>query len=207
MAPHLPAKLLSRVLDVARSIGNEWARSCALAALAPQLPERERPAVLREALDVARSIGDEEARSCALAALAPHLLPDRERPAVLREALDAARTIGDAGGRSWALAALAPHFPAELLREALDAARSIEDEGDRSSALAGLAPRLAALPLRDLSTMWTPTLPVLAARTRQHLLADFRSLVPLLHALAGQNAPTELGEVARAISDVARWWP
>jgi hypothetical protein len=70
-----------------------------------------------------------------------------------------------------------------------------------------LAPRLATLPLPDLSILWTQTLPVLAARTRPHLLADFRSLVPVLLALAGANAPTQLGDIARAITDVARWWP
>ena len=96
---------------------------------------------------------------------------------------------------------------AELLSEALDAARSIGNAGDRSSALAALAPRLADLPLRDLSTLWTQTLPVLAGRTRPNLVVDFRSLTPVLVTLAGANAPTELGEVARAISDVARWWP
>jgi hypothetical protein len=98
-------------------------------------------------------------------------------------------------------------LPAELLTQALDAARSIENEEYRSRALAAVAPHLAALPLSDLSTLWAQTLPVLAARTRPRLIADFRSLTPVLVALAGQNAATELGEVARAITDVARWWP
>ena len=110
-----------------------------------------------------------------------------------------------------ALAAVAPHLPERertaVLKQALDAARTIGDEGARSKALAALAPRLAALPLRDLSTMWTQTLRVLATRTRRDLIADFHRLVPVLATLAGQNAPTELGEVARAIQDVARSWP
>jgi hypothetical protein len=46
-----------------------------------------------------------------------------------------------------------------------------------------------------------------AVRTRPNLLADFHSLVPVLAALAGNDAATELREVARAITDVARWWP
>jgi hypothetical protein len=94
-----------------------------------------------------------------------------------------------------------------VLSEALDAARSLGDEWTRSRALASLAPCLAALPLRDLSTLWTQTLPVLAARTRRSLIADFHNLVPVLAALAGPNAPTELRELARAIQEVARWWP
>jgi hypothetical protein len=162
--------------------------------------------LLKQALDTARSLGAAEARSRTLAALAPHL-PERERAAVLREALDAARSIGAEGVRSETLAALAPHLPAELLKQALDAARSIGAAEARSRALAALAPHLAALPFGDLSTMWAQTLHVLAARTRPNLLADLHSLAPVLVALAGQNAPTELREVARAIEDVARWWP
>jgi hypothetical protein len=206
LASHLPegerAAVLREALDAARSIGDKGARYEALAILASHLPERERTAVLREALDAARSIRNEWARSRALASLASHLPAE-----LLREALDAARSIGHEGARSGVLTALALHLPAELLGEALDAARSIEEEEPRSEALAALAPRLAALPLRDLSTIWTQTLPVLVARTRRNLIVDFLSLVPVLAALAGSNAATELREVARAIQDVGRWWP
>jgi hypothetical protein len=94
-----------------------------------------------------------------------------------------------------------------LLAEALAAARSIGDEEDRSNALAALAPRLAGLSTPVLASLWLETLPSLAARSRQNLLADLRNLAPVLTALAGPNAATELREVARAISDVARWWP
>ena len=131
-----------------------------------------------------------------------------ERRTLLGNALAAAtQAIRDEDYHPTVPAALAPHLPVDLLGEALDAARSILDEEDRAAALAALAPRLADLPLPDLSTVWVRTLPVLAARTRSELNADIRSLVPVLNALAGQNASIELYEISRAITEVARWWP
>jgi len=136
-------------------------------------------------------------------------LPEHERARVLSEALDAARSIGDTTDRFWALKELVPHLPAGLLSEALDAARSIEGwKWTRSPALEALAPHLANMPLEDLSVTCTRTLHVLADRTRPDLLGDLPSLAPILGVLAQPDAAAELfSEVARAISDVARWWP
>jgi len=208
LVPHSPAGLLSEALDAARSIEEELHRSRALAALVPRLPEHERARVLSEALDAARSIENEKYRSLALTALVPRL-PEHERARVLSEALDAARSIGDTTDRFWALKELVPHLPAGLLSEALDAARSIEGwKWTRSPALEALAPHLANMPLEDLSVTCTRTLHVLADRTRPDLLGDLPSLAPILGVLAQPDAAAELfSEVARAISDVARWWP
>jgi hypothetical protein len=161
---------------------------------------------VEQALAYARRIPAPERRVKALVALGLQQEPG-VRGAVLAEALQAARAIGDEGARSRALAALAPHLPEGLLAEALQAARAIGDEGARSGALAALAPHLATLPRPDLARLWAETLPVLAARTRRGPLAELRSLTPVLVALEGRNAPTELGETAQAISDVGRWWP
>ena len=204
LAPHLPEDLLKQALDAAREIGDATARARALATLAPHLPEDLREQTLREALDAARGIGDADDRARALAALAPHL-PEDLREQTLREALDAARGIGDAKTRAEALAALAPRL-AELgyPQKGLDVAREIERAYIRANALAGLAPRLAELPRPDLYRLWNEILPLLARRTRPDLLADLRALVPVIHALGGEEA---IAETARAIQDVARWWP
>jgi hypothetical protein len=98
-------------------------------------------------------------------------------------------------------------LPAGLLADVLAGARAIGDEANRSPVLARLGPRLANLPWPDLWDLWTQTLPMLAGRTRPDLVADYCGLTPVLVALAGANAETELLEIARAISDVARWWP
>ena len=129
LVPHLAEPWLRGALEAAWGIGDEKARSRALAALAPRLVELGHPA---KALEAARAIGDAWERSLALAALAPPLGPT-ERDRALGEALEKAR--------SRALAALVPHLTEPWLREALEAARAIYGEGERSWPLAELAPR------------------------------------------------------------------
>jgi hypothetical protein len=205
LVPHLPegarAAVLAEALTAARCIGHEWRRCWVLAALAPHLSG----SLLTEALVATRTIGDHGARSPALAALAQRL-PEPERAAVLAEALTAARAIGEEFSLYKVLTALAPQLPESLLREALTVARAMAFPS-RNHVLAALAPRLACLAGPTRSSLWMQSLPLLAARTRQDLVADLRSLAPVLTALAGPNGPTELREVARAIADVTRWWP
>ncbi len=112
-------------------------------------------------------------------------------PAVL---LDCAQALSD----------LAAHLPPDLLPEALTAAREIRDVDNRARALSALAPRLAELPKAQAYPLWAETLPVLAGRTRRDLLSDLGALALLIAALGGEQAFTE---TARAIQDVARWWP
>jgi hypothetical protein len=152
--------------------------SASLNSLAGNLPPallealvRQRLWPMEQALANAQRTPNAGQKVEALARLAELAMPG-ERAAVLGQALEAAHSLGDGWDRSWALAALAPHLPererAAVLGQALDAARSLGNEEARSRALAALAPRLATLPLRDLSTIWTQTLPVLAARTRRN---------------------------------------
>jgi hypothetical protein len=56
----------------------------------------------------------------------------------------------------------------------------------------------------DLYSLWTETLPLLARRTRNDLLADLRALEPVVARLGG---PEAVAETFRAIQDVGRWWP
>ena len=88
--------------------------------------------------------------------------------------------------------------------EALAVARGIEDAWFRSKALGELAPRLAERACSTLHLLWCGALPILAARTREDLLLDIRGLSPVIATLGGAEA---LNEIARAIQDVARWWP
>ncbi len=204
LAPHLTAPLLGKAVAAARAIGHEKYRSAALAALAPRLAPTERDQALCEALEAARAIKYQESRSEALAALAPRLAPT-ERDQALREAVAAARAIGAKGSRSAALAALAPRL-AELGHpvEAVEAARAIGDEEYRSATLAALAPRFAELPPATLSPLWSKTIRLSATRTREGLLGNLCTLVPVLAALGGTEATAE---TFRAIQDVRRWWP
>jgi hypothetical protein len=161
--------------------------------------------VLAEALDAARDITDGWGRCKALIKLVP-CLPEEERATVLAEALTSSRSWG-----IWdlfpALDALVPHLPADWLVEALPVSRSSSKEWDWPLVLVTLAPRLVGLSSLNFASLWATTPSGLAARTRPDLFADLRILAPVLVALAGPNASTEFREVARAISDVARWWP
>jgi len=222
LAPHLPENLLAEALAAAREIRDVPVRAWALAALAPHLP----PDLLDQALAAAREIRDERWRAEALAALAP-LLPPKQQPQVLAEALAAAREIEQEYARALALAALVPHLPfgirEQVLRVALVAAGQVEDiaiiTDDSEAGPAGtkvslpytrsitfkkLVPHLTELPRPDLYPLWDETLSHRARRTRRDLLADLRALVPVIHALGGEAA---IAETARAIQDVARWWP
>ena len=102
------------------------------------------------------------------------------------------------------LAALAPHLAERPTGEAVEAARAIGDTGARSEARAALALRFAELPPATLSPLWSKTIRLLATRTREGLLGDLCTLVPVLAALGGTVATAE---TFRAIQDVRRWWP
>jgi hypothetical protein len=206
LAPHLPPPLLVEALQVARAIDYEPIRCRALAALVPHLSTGEREVALAEALHDARATWGEMDRLQALAAVATHM-PADERAVMLAEALHVARDIEDEVERSQALAGLAPHLPPPLLAETLQVARAIDSAWYRSEALAALAPQLARLPRPALTALWTENLPILASRTRLHLLADLSVMTPVLIALAGPNASVEFQEIATAIRDVGRWWP
>jgi hypothetical protein len=86
-------------LDAAAGIGEDFARSSALASIGSCLPASQRAVVMAEALAAAAGIAEEEARAQALADLAPHLPQE-----LLGEALDAARSITQSFGRVEALA-------------------------------------------------------------------------------------------------------
>jgi hypothetical protein len=236
LAPHLPPPLLAEALAAARTIERGEYRATALAALAPHLPTEQQPAVYADALAAARTIESDDDRAEALSALAPHLPPPlladalaaartiegnyaRARalaalaphlpPPLLADALAAARTIDRESSRARALAALAPHLPPPLLADALAAAlaaaRTIEWESSRARALAALAPHLAATPALD--EQFAPTLRRLAQWGRPVLLADLRTLLPWLAALAERRQPTMLAALATAISETGRCWP
>ena len=64
---------MGQAIAAVKEIGDERARTQALAALTPHLA----PEQLGEALAIARMIGDDDARERALAALIPHLAPER----------------------------------------------------------------------------------------------------------------------------------
>jgi hypothetical protein len=193
--------------------------AASLNSLAARLPPALLSALVRQgvwpvelAVAYARRVPEPVSRVRGLMALI-HLpqLPAGEQEAAVFEALQAARAILDEGTRSGALAALAPQLPAgqreAVLAEAVQAARALGDEWARAEALAALAPQLAGFPRATLTSLWLETIVVLSTRSRQDLLADLQALIPVLNALAGDDASAEFREISQAIMDVGRWWP
>jgi hypothetical protein len=195
LAPHLSGDLLAEALAGARTISQERWLTQVLSALAPHLPAP----LLQQVLDAVDSFSEERWRAQVLVAVAPRL-----DGLLLASAFASARTISQERWLTQALKALAPHLPEPLLAEALQAAAELSDENDRAMVLAAVAYPLAGSPPGVAWSALRTTLPILATRQRQDLLADLRSLRPLIHGVGGPNATRE---VFQAVVDVGRWWP
>jgi hypothetical protein len=118
-------------LEIAHEIQDDHAKSRALAAIAPHLPEN----LLGEALKVVREIGVGDNRDEALESIASTL----NSPHV---ALEIAHEIRNDSIKSRALAAIAPHLPENLLGEALKVVREIGVGDNRDEALESIASTL-----------------------------------------------------------------
>jgi hypothetical protein len=106
------------------------------------------------------------------------------------------------------LAALLPRRLGDARTEAfvelLRTARHISSFSDRRDRLAQIAPELTALPRARLFALWHEMVGELAERRREQLLADIAGLAPVVAALGGADG---VREAARAIIDIASWWP
>ncbi|MFL9453848.1 MULTISPECIES: NB-ARC domain-containing protein [Nostocales] len=193
LADKLPPELLLEALAITRDIQDEWNRANTLSALADKLL----PELLPEALAIARDIQDESPRASVLSSLATKL------PSVLPEVLAIARDIPSEEHRAYTLSALADKWPPQLLLEALAITGEIPSEEYRAHTLSALALPLSKIPTTLLFPVWGQTLHELSLRTRQNLLRDIKTLVPVIFALGGQGA---IAEASCAISNVARWW-
>ena len=237
LAPHLPASLLEQALTDASALRSEGDRVEALAALAPQLPEPRRTAVLGEALTAAVAISSDYTRQKALAELAPHLAGP-----LLEQAITAATNLKGEHSRAEILGALAPHLTeprrTAFLEDALTVAiggrrgrlsRQLQRLAERD--LAKLAPHLPA-PLLEKALATGPS----ASGARAALARRAEILIPaqgvswfvgfLRGCLSGagrdaclaviSEAASQVAEIGgaeavwecvQAVDDVLRWWP
>lgn len=74
---------------------------------------------------------------------------------------------------------------------------------DGRVALTAVALRLVQLPFVTRYSSWRDMLHTIASRTRKDLLSDLDALKSIIIALGGDEA---VGETARAVQDVGRWW-
>jgi len=199
VAPHLPEQLREQVLGEALAVAPDLLRQERLcngdrteaeSGLSPYPPEPLKGDALREALATARAIRDAEDQVRTLLGLASHL-PESLRGEFLMEAqmIEPTSWTEDEVGLADILVRLGLNQPETLtgnvLREALIKTRTVQGTDERTRVLTGLAPRLANLPPATLYPLWCETLHLLATRTREDLLADLCTLVPVIAALAG----------------------
>jgi hypothetical protein len=142
LATHLPreqkTKILTEALDVTKTLDEDWARSNALEAMAPNFRSFEEAT---DALTIAAAIEEERYRAKALAALAPFLSTQQKTTTLA--GLFADRYLCTGRNRSEELESLIPHLSRAQLDEALAAVRTIGFDFNRVPALQALAPYLS----------------------------------------------------------------
>ena len=218
LAPHLPEALpkevLGEILTAVRSSRQGMDRFHALNRLAPHCPHTVRLEVVSEALTAIYAIqGSDYSDFDALGSLLP-LLPEMLRREALDEALTRIRSFRLPGSHARALSSLASHLPITWLGELLTAAGSIENDYHnlhwRDLALRNLVKPLIACILQSPELVYSSfveTLPVLASRPRPEFLRDITFLMPVILALAGDEAPQAAEGIYHAVQEVCGWWP
>jgi hypothetical protein len=189
-----PNDCLSDLIQITRSMRDDFERVVALSALAIRVPE-----VVDEAtvLLASLSFDDEQSyhRAIALSALAirsPHYWPD---------AIAAIAAIEDEGKRATALYEIAPKLPESIVEEVFQIAFSTSAEFHRANAIRELLPRL------DLSKIdykvWCEICQTISFLSSKNILELIPHLSDSIEALGGEAG---IVEVAHAIRDVARQW-
>jgi hypothetical protein len=124
--------------------------------------------------------------------------------ALAREAWTAIRDMRQDRPRANVLKDVAVKLPDELLSEAWEIANSIRDDSARADAYSALAHTLIRVPPAALFPRWCDALNTLSTRPRKDLFNLATPLCCTLERLGGTEA---LLGAARAIEEVARWWP
>jgi len=158
-----------------------------------------------KALNAVRYIEEGRSVIASLASLMP-VVPKCEQGAIAYDLLELAKRTEDVESRAQAIAVAAGNLSEDerrvALAEALEAAFAIQDEDARFRTLEALVPALLGLPSEILYSMWSANLR--GTGPRPQTLMDLAALLPVVVQLGGAEAITEL---ARAVHDVARWWP
>ena len=229
----LKERFLREALEVSRRIPDEWARSGIISAIVSLLSDStEALAISREinredcladalssiaprlanpqdALTLALDIQIPEYRYFALSNIAP-LLPEHFRYDLLEDAIKMAHEIEDPWARATAISYIAPllsqHPGEEMILEITfeSIAKNVDDDCCRANSFSRIVEMISEEETTKSYPLWCRTLHTLARRTREDLLMDISSLMPLVMKLGGQDA---LIETAEAIKDIQKWWP
>ena len=231
LIPRLPVELLEEALVTVRVIRDEPNCSIAHGMLALHLPDPQRQRILTEALISACKITDEEFRIDSLSLLMPYF-SESQRITAVEEALSSIRRLEDKLDRQNALIALAPYLPIELQQRVLATEGAIKnkyhylqvqllekmlDSNDEIwyasryiGARRNISPHLATAALQHQQhyyRVFSDILPILALQPRPELINELAIFMPLILALAGDEARQAAEGIYHAIQEVCAWWP
>ncbi len=209
LAPHLPQEQQVKILDEALSavahIKDEYERVELLNELAPNLPEK----LLSRLLDIVCSMTGESERAKVLINLVQRL-PKR----LLEKALTSAHSLEGPFWRAHLLSALAPrlleHQRLDVWTEVLLAVAVIIGWEFRTNALEEIVPSFVSWANQRpklAQTALSTSLPKFAACPRPQFLEDLTILIPVVLALAGDEAPQAAEGIYHAIQEICAWWP
>jgi hypothetical protein len=198
IACHLPETLK---LEVLKDLAGWWDDlASALRSMAPYLTTLS---LANEALEAASRITDDLERVETLAALAVHF-PRGQRQQAIEEAFDLAQKIYRVNKRTQAFKAIAPQLSLPQWSKVVTDALEVEDASDAVEMLRTLCPSLAQFSGSDLHPLWQAAFIFLRSRSRAELVLGLGALSPVTVAIGG---PKAVVDTARAVQDVARWWP
>jgi NACHT domain len=185
------------LLEQIQAFDNEENQTLVLSQLAsaPNLPTDLREKIQKQA----EAFQDKHNRIQILSLLAPYLQP-KEQHKIFEEV----QAIEEEYYRSLALSRLIPSLPSNQLQDVLKVTQEIQNEFNRRDILKVLAPELAKLPHDELYCLWSSTLPILANRSREHLLTDIRELIPIIFSLGKHEAIVKIYD---AIRKIEQQWP
>lgn len=201
VVPAMTEAQVAHYLDAARMLASAPIRGRALLALLPRLQPPVADGVVAEILE---AIMPEESPSWLVEQLGRRL-----SQAQIQEILASVSQRRDREAAFDLIAAVIPFLAesdrAGALRLGFHYGINLSDGPGRRDRVMKLVPQLAsAVSVSELYDRWREALAVAATRSRDHFLADTAALAPMLAAIGGPDAVTE---VAQAVRDIEAWWP
>ena len=198
LTPYLSETLLEDALSVVQKLlANEHNIGKSLIGMLPKLLEFGHS---KQALAIVESIDDEDDRAKALSKMI-FCLADLKK---FEEAKELAQLIPNKATRANTLIKLAPRLPEQYWKDVLENIFNITDKKYWARVLGQLVFKIEGLSRSLIYPFWQKTSLFINRRTRQELLSDIQSLIPVAVKIGGDEAIVEL---FHAIQDVGRWWP
>lgn len=205
LAPDRSNELLRADVKRVQALGDEAARTHALAALVAHMPDNQRAELAEITLRAAEKLT--YTRFQAIAKLAPHLSDDNRQKAI-QDALIAVAELTDSRRRSEALVTLSPILSDDSLLKALEIAKGLDSTNYRG--LAALIPSLPSDQRHDLiDKVLSSAQGWVAVELPDDFVEALRAIAPYLdeaqRTIAFETCKALLGNHAEALAVLAPW--